>query len=776
MNSLNAEIGTYDPSTRSVPIIASTTNKVEGVALKKWDLSRFQKNPVILWAHDASKLPVGLARNVEFSPESGLTMRVVFGSALANPLAEQLAQCVHEGLVRAVSVGYTEGPNGVAILDEVSFVSIGLDEDAGTPHISQNHPANAGVIRDLTGEEDAPRAGELAATRSIIGGDKTDDEQRKSREMDDEEDVSSEEIERALSNAARTLDYLRKRFQRAQLNGGCSRTDALERFDRDLQCIRVEDPNLLPVDLDAIPRGRVRLDAKPYVVEEHSADSIVQHTFGSKKEAHAAAMAMRTTNSGVYMHEKGSPFLGQNKTEPGVEKTVKVASIGETHARLGEAFRATSAAHEKVGNTKQAKETAVLADKHATLGRAFAQNAEMAKITATKPAPEPKLTPIKGDKLGNAMAKNAEKAAAKASYAYDPKNLQPATQAMLAKFKADVAKSQKPVAPKAPETAKPVAVPKPVSAGGMKPGEWYHQHAGGDIWFRAGEVQKNGGMAGTQVDWTKRNPTAKSSSVPATFQPLWKGATNLPPEVKAVGEAHPSAKKTSTSGASGGSSKESGSGSSKESGGGGGHDVSGQSRDDHGRWDGEIRCDDNGDLHHFDFMSLDPSVRLDGKLERVVRTQLGGVTVPARLSRTGVLKYRNPDGTIRRELRLASEIFKADSLRTLEHAPVIDIVDHTQMVTPSTFRRVNLGHAINIRQDGNYIVGDLIIQDQGTLDAIERGERTEISCGYRCTLDMTPGVYEGEPYDCVQRDIRYNHAALCPPNRGRAGPEVGLRL
>lgn len=169
--------------------------------------------------------------------------------------------------------------------------------------------------------------------------------------------------------------------------------------------------------------------------------------------------------------------------------------------------------------------------------------------------------------------------------------------------------------------------------------------------------------------------------------------------------------------------------------------------------------------------------RLDrSSLGKVKRTQVGGARVPARLSRTGVLEYRNPDGSKRRELRLPAEVFHADSLATLEHAPVIDIKDHTGMVTPETWRKVSLGHVVGVRQDGKYIASDLLVQDQETLDAIDRGDRTEISCGYECRLDMTPGVYEGEPYDCVQRGIRYNHAALCPPNRGRAGPDVGLRF
>jgi hypothetical protein len=176
------------------------------------------------------------------------------------------------------------------------------------------------------------------------------------------------------------------------------------------------------------------------------------------------------------------------------------------------------------------------------------------------------------------------------------------------------------------------------------------------------------------------------------------------------------------------------------------------------------------------------SLRLDAdarsRLGKVKRTQIGGARVPARLSRTGVLKYRDPSmpGGVRRELRLPDEVFKADSLTTLEHAPLIDIKDHTGLVTPETWKKVSLGHVANVRRDGNYVASDLYVNDAPTLDAIEEGERTEISCGYECRLEWTPGVYEGQHYDCIQRDITYNHAALCPPNGGRAGSDVGLRF
>src|SRR5690606_25874157 len=61
------------------------------------------------------------------------------------------------------------------------------------------------------------------------------------------------------------------------------------------------------------------------------------------------------------------------------------------------------------------------------------------------------------------------------------------------------------------------------------------------------------------------------------------------------------------------------------------------------------------------------------------------------------------------------------------------------------------------------------------LAAVERKDRREVSCGYRCLVDETPGVTpEGERYDRVQRRIRYNHVAIVP--EGRAGEAVALRM
>lgn len=172
-------------------------------------------------------------------------------------------------------------------------------------------------------------------------------------------------------------------------------------------------------------------------------------------------------------------------------------------------------------------------------------------------------------------------------------------------------------------------------------------------------------------------------------------------------------------------------------------------------------------------------LRMDsgGRLAKAKRNSAGAAYVPARITRTGVLTYRLPGGKERREYRPADEVFKADSLATLEDVPVVDIVDHSRLYQPDDWRRASRGYVKAFRRDGKFVAADLVVQDVETLDALDRGDRTEISCGYVCRLDFTPGTSpDGEPYDCVQRDIRYNHVALCPPNGGRAGNEVAVTL
>lgn len=150
--------------------------------------------------------------------------------------------------------------------------------------------------------------------------------------------------------------------------------------------------------------------------------------------------------------------------------------------------------------------------------------------------------------------------------------------------------------------------------------------------------------------------------------------------------------------------------------------------------------------------------------------------VDARLTRVGVLEYRRADGSVERELRLPEEVFRADSLETLTAAPVTHL-HPTEMVGPENVRKLRVGGAGAARNDGDqFVSAELQVEAADVIAKVDSGELQEISCGYYCELDRTPGVWKGQTYDAIQRDIVYNHVALGPKGWGRAGSEVRLRL
>ena len=169
--------------------------------------------------------------------------------------------------------------------------------------------------------------------------------------------------------------------------------------------------------------------------------------------------------------------------------------------------------------------------------------------------------------------------------------------------------------------------------------------------------------------------------------------------------------------------------------------------------------------------------RLDfGSISKVERTPQGGLRVRANLTRVGVFKYTRADGSIVRELRHPDEVFKDDSLETLAGAPVTDL-HPARKVNPSNWRELTVGHVSEtVNHDAKFVTSKLMIQDADMIGKIERRDSKELSCGYTCRLDNTPGEFDGEKYDAIQRNIRYNHVALGPENWGRAGNEVALRL
>ena len=153
--------------------------------------------------------------------------------------------------------------------------------------------------------------------------------------------------------------------------------------------------------------------------------------------------------------------------------------------------------------------------------------------------------------------------------------------------------------------------------------------------------------------------------------------------------------------------------------------------------------------------------RFDQVTFAATKTAEGFIRDTPIVGRTGILVYRNADGTERKEYRPPEEAFKADSLASFLGKPIT--IGHKAFVTAGNAAQVApVGSVLSEgRQDGNNIIADIVIYN---LDTNAR----ELSCGYTLDLDETPGTTpEGEHYDAIQRNIRVNHIAIVP--KGRAG-------
>jgi hypothetical protein len=163
-----------------------------------------------------------------------------------------------------------------------------------------------------------------------------------------------------------------------------------------------------------------------------------------------------------------------------------------------------------------------------------------------------------------------------------------------------------------------------------------------------------------------------------------------------------------------------------------------------------------------------------GSIGNVERTPQGFLKVSGFATRTGVFPYIDAAGKIRRELRHPDHVFNPESMNTLKNAPVT--LDHPPgLVTPENVKQYMKGYTTDrVEVNRDLLDTDVIIADAETIVAVEDDNIRELSSGYTCDLDYTPGVYNGVPYDCIQKNIRYNHLAIV--KRGRAGPEVRLRI
>jgi len=117
------------------------------------------------------------------------------------------------------------------------------------------------------------------------------------------------------------------------------------------------------------------------------------------------------------------------------------------------------------------------------------------------------------------------------------------------------------------------------------------------------------------------------------------------------------------------------------------------------------------------------------------------------------------------------------SLSSYNGAIVTDNHPLDGIVTTDSYKELSRGNASEatsfIKDNEMYVVAKATITSQDTIQSVIDGKR-ELSGGYTRDLVKESGVYNGESYDYVQRNMRVNHVAIV--DEGRCGNACKLNL
>lgn len=165
-------------------------------------------------------------------------------------------------------------------------------------------------------------------------------------------------------------------------------------------------------------------------------------------------------------------------------------------------------------------------------------------------------------------------------------------------------------------------------------------------------------------------------------------------------------------------------------------------------------------------------IRLDSlPLNQTYYTPEGYLIDRPILTSTGIFEYLNPDGSVRRELRLPEDVFDPESLKSYKGRPII-ITHDAGLVTKDNVQGNQIGTILTEGyRSGDDVRAEIIIHDT---DGMKKAGLKELSLGYNLDLDETPGEWNGQHYDAIQRNIRINHLALV--REARAGEQARLNI
>lgn len=158
----------------------------------------------------------------------------------------------------------------------------------------------------------------------------------------------------------------------------------------------------------------------------------------------------------------------------------------------------------------------------------------------------------------------------------------------------------------------------------------------------------------------------------------------------------------------------------------------------------------------------------------------GRLIVEATPTRAGIFTYyeRTDSGKIQqvKELRHPDDVFSNETMESLNTIPYTVQSNHTSLFTTKDATGKTYGYTMSNakRVDGDLAHVKIKVHDQSEIDAITGGQSLELSNGYTCDIDKTPGSYKGQRYDQRQINIIYDHVARVENARG--GESCRIRL
>lgn len=159
----------------------------------------------------------------------------------------------------------------------------------------------------------------------------------------------------------------------------------------------------------------------------------------------------------------------------------------------------------------------------------------------------------------------------------------------------------------------------------------------------------------------------------------------------------------------------------------------------------------------------------DKSQAKFVLDSSGYLVTTAKLARIGAMQYLGEEigrqsGKVYDVYVDESELFNDATMKSFEGVSVT--VEHpTEMeVNAHNWKELAVGHVSNVRRDGDFLIGDVVVNDSKAIKIVQDG-KIEVSCGYDAELIEHEGKIK-------KVDIIGNHLAVV--DEGRCGEKCKL--